>query len=375
MKKMLCLILSVIITLSAFSILAFADSTPVISIATDKQTVRRNNIVTATVKVSKNSKICAATIEFFYDKDYFSVDSAEVNGSLGMEVINDGAGKGKIRYAVANDNTITAETTLFTVKLKVKKPNGKLSLDFEEVWVDNNGATENVTAGVKAKYNSLPETVLSCNHDLKETILSEPTCEKDGAKAQECKICGWKAESTPIKAKGHTTKTVTVAPTCTKNGKTYKECTVCGKKFDETVVKAKGHDNKFVTVEPTCDKNGETYFQCKVCGWKSDSVVIKARHKAGDWEVVKEATGTESGKKVKKCTVCGKVVEEAEFSAKGDVDGNGRLTATDARMILRYVAGLEKLTLSQRTNADVNGDYKITAVDARQILRVVAGLE
>ena len=80
----------------------------------------------------------------------------------------------------------------------------------------------------------------------------------------------------------------------------HKECTVCGKKFDETVVKAKGHDNKFVTVEPTCDKNGETYFQCKVCGWKSDSVVIKARHKAGDWEVVKEATGTESGKKVKK---------------------------------------------------------------------------
>ena len=298
-----------------------------------------------------------------------------------MEFINDGIGKGKIRYVVANDNTITAESTLFTVKLKVKKPNGKLSLGFEEVWVDNSGAQENITANVKAKYESLPETVLGCNHDLKETILSQPTCDKEGTKTQECKICGWKSGSTPIKAKGHSLKTVTIEPTCEKNGKKYDECTACGWKSEATEIKAKGHDTEIITIEPTCDKNGEIYSKCKVCGWKSESVVLKASHKAGEWEVVKEATETETGKKVKKCTACGKVVDEAEIPVKktepvkGDVDGNGKLTATDARKILRYVAGLEKLTMSQLLIADVNGDYRATATDARRILRIVAGLE
>lgn len=51
---------------------------------------------------------------------------------------------------------------------------------------------------------------------------------------------------------------------------------------------------------------------------------------------------------------------------KGDVDGDGKVTASDARLILRASVGLETLDLER---ADVDGDGKITSADAREALR------
>lgn len=59
----------------------------------------------------------------------------------------------------------------------------------------------------------------------------------------------------------------------------------------------------------------------------------------------------------------------------GDVDGDGKITAADARLILRRAAKLVKFTVEQDALADVDKDGKITAVDARIVLRVSAGLE
>ena len=60
---------------------------------------------------------------------------------------------------------------------------------------------------------------------------------------------------------------------------------------------------------------------------------------------------------------------------KGDVDGDGDITAADARKILRASAGLEELQGQNLANADADGDGKITAADARKVLRESAGLE
>lgn len=62
-------------------------------------------------------------------------------------------------------------------------------------------------------------------------------------------------------------------------------------------------------------------------------------------------------------------------STPGDLDGNGKITAADARVALRISAKLEKTTEAQKLIADVNNDGKITAADARKILRVAAKLE
>lgn len=59
---------------------------------------------------------------------------------------------------------------------------------------------------------------------------------------------------------------------------------------------------------------------------------------------------------------------------KGDVNNDGKVTATDARSILRASAKLETLAGQPARNADVNGDGKITAEDAREALRKSAGL-
>ena len=59
-------------------------------------------------------------------------------------------------------------------------------------------------------------------------------------------------------------------------------------------------------------------------------------------------------------------------SLKGDINGDNKVSAVDARIILQYVAGL--ITPENTDSYDVNGDSKITAVDARIVLQIVAGL-
>ena len=60
---------------------------------------------------------------------------------------------------------------------------------------------------------------------------------------------------------------------------------------------------------------------------------------------------------------------------KGDVDGDGKVTASDARTALRAAAGLEKLNSEEAAAADMNSDGKVTASDARAILRKSARLD
>ena len=59
----------------------------------------------------------------------------------------------------------------------------------------------------------------------------------------------------------------------------------------------------------------------------------------------------------------------------GDVDGDGRITAADARYALRISANLEKHDDRRFKAADVNKDGFVTSSDARTILRISAGLE
>ena len=70
-------------------------------------------------------------------------------------------------------------------------------------------------------------------------------------------------------------------------------------------------------VPPTCEKEGSYYLvkRCKNTGcsyihWKSDLRTIpELGHDPGEWEVVEEATTEKEGLQVRKCTVCGVVVE------------------------------------------------------------------
>ena len=59
---------------------------------------------------------------------------------------------------------------------------------------------------------------------------------------------------------------------------------------------------------------------------------------------------------------------------KGDIDGDGKVTASDARLALRAAVGLEVLDAEQIEAGDMDDDGKITSSDARDILRKSVGL-
>lgn len=65
----------------------------------------------------------------------------------------------------------------------------------------------------------------------------------------------------------------------------------------------------------------------------------------------------------------------AESLKLGDVNGDNKVNASDARITLRAAAKIEILTAEQLIAADVNFDGSVKANDARIILRVAARLE
>ena len=69
--------------------------------------------------------------------------------------------------------------------------------------------------------------------------------------------------------------------------------------------------------------------------------------------------------------------ENGDLAVKrlGDMDEDGIIAATDARIALRASAKIETLSAENRVLADVDYDSKVTAVDARTILRVSAKLQ
>ena len=56
---------------------------------------------------------------------------------------------------------------------------------------------------------------------------------------------------------------------------------------------------------------------------------------------------------------------------KGDIDGDGKITATDARLAAKISAKLEPYVKA----ADLDGDGIVTSTEARKILRVSAKLD
>ena len=115
---------------------------------------------------------------------------------------------------------------------------------------------------------------------------------------------------------------------------------------------------------PTCTEDGcEQHYYCLNCGGTFsgpgvyvDSTVEKLGHDYVDGV----------------CTRCG---EKETTVHKGDVDGNGKIEAADARLALRVAVGLETLTEEQTLAADVDGTPGLSSSDARLILRVSVGLE
>ena len=65
--------------------------------------------------------------------------------------------------------------------------------------------------------------------------------------------------------------------------------------------------------------------------------------------------------------------EPTEPPAKGDLNGDKKVTAVDARYVLQIATGARAADANQLAQGDVNGDGKINATDARWILQMASG--
>ncbi len=248
--------------------------------------------------------------------------------------------------------------------------------DGSEVWTCHCGTT-------------YTEVIPAVGHSH-EVVVTEPTCTEDGSRVYTCH-CG-DTYTEVIPAIGHDYASVVTAPTCTEDGYTTHTCGNCGATYTDNHVEALGHAYEAVVTAPTCTEGGYTTYTCH-CG---DSYVADHTEATGhNWDegaVTKEATCTDTGVMTYTCIHCGlSYTEEIPVASHsfvdgscencgapelepGDVNGDGRLNARDARALLRYLAGMEELSEAGLAAADFNGDGRVNARDARAILQALAGI-
>ena len=216
-------------------------------------------------------------------------------------------------------------------------------------------------------------------------VTAEPTCSEDGSKESACATCDDK-KTEAIPATGvHTFGewVIIEEPTETSAGAREHTCTVCGAVEAEEIPMLAPHEHVYgdwvVTVEPTCGDKGEREAVCSCGDKKTEEIPVTDAHSFGEWEIIEEPTETAVGIREHVCTVCGKAEAEEipmlSSGIKGDVNGDGRVTAADARLVLRAAARVETLSDNAMALAEVTGDGRVTAADARKILRVAAKVD
>ena len=339
---------------------------------TDVASAKAGDIITVLVDLNANSDLGSLQFYLTYNPDEFEyvAESAEGCSVFGMESVYGGVA-GEISYVGVTNTTINKAGTLLTAQFKVLKTNSSFDIRVYEAY---NGSDGNVTFGVNA--NSAGTTV-ACKHTGGSwTVVKEATCTENGSKKGICVDCG--AEVTEaIPAKGHSfgSWVVTKAATCTEAGVETRTCTACGK-TETQPIPAKGHSlTLHKGFAATCEAAGEKdYYVCSVCGkYFEDEAAAKEITKLDEWKVI-PATGhnwvvSADGTK-RTCTVCGAV---DILVIPGDVNGDGKVSAVDARWALQCAAQKRVLSEKEIKAADMNGDGKITAIDARQILKKAAG--
>lgn len=229
---------------------------------------------------------------------------------------------------------------------------------------------------------------------------------------------------------------VTKKPSCSSEGLKHRVCTLCKKNSVPTMIAKTAHTYPvtYEVIKESADKlSAQVKYICKECGYEYvtilvfgtnngigdmgdgsipgsvfgiipvDNTVIKVDYEnfiisnvarnmlidefmanfkngyvfvvyneKGEFKDEDEYIGT--GCRLNFETIDGNITNYY-VSVTGDIDSDGKVTAADARLVLRAAAKMDELTGAYYTAADVNLDGKVTAADARKTLRVAANIE
>ncbi len=279
--------------------------------------------------------------------------------------------------------------------------------------------------------------IATIEHSYK-SVVTAPTCTEDGYTTHTCVNCGASYVTDSAAATGHVwdNGVVTKEPTATTDGVMTYTCTVCGATKTEVIEKTGGsqddviydipEDNTVVIPENDCFEAGTTVkVEQLEQGDIFDQVQEVMQNRAESY-VAYEFTATMDGVTVQpngKLTVTFTIpagysdnvavyymakngtltkltaavdaenrtvtVELEHFSTyivadedtapevdvlMGDVNNDGNINSRDARLLLRYLAGLVTEDDLNLDAANFNGDRYVNVRDARAILNYIAGI-
>ncbi len=224
----------------------------------------------------------------------------------------------------------------------------------KEVTCTEDGYTGDVYCSVCGELLEAGEVIPATGHTPAIVGDKEATCTEDGYTGDVyCAGCGVLLEAGEvIPAFGHTyVVTDAMEPTCTEDG--YIEYTChCGDTY-KRLLPATGHSHVATDAQQaTCTEDGYITYTCH-CGDTYTVILPAYGHNLVDGE----------------CTEC----DYWEYIL-GDVNGDGIVDTTDAKLIMQYDLGLVSEDELVMEAADVNRDGMVNTTDAKLIMQFNIGL-
>ncbi len=267
-KKILSCLMAVVILAMFICSFPVSAANPTIAVGTSSYKVSPGDVVTVSVTLSSGSGLGTLDFNLNYNTSYFEYvsGSASATSLFDMAVVNDGVA-GTIKYVGAATDTVTAGGTLMSMKFKVLKTDGTISLSVTEATDANDNNVSVSKTSVK----------FSCAHNnMKWTVEKKATCESVGSEKGTCSTCGY-TTTREIAATGEHkfgNPVVVKKATCTTEGIERGTCSVCGE-TTENKIKKTGHNytDWVVTKQPTLITKGEKERTCLTCGDKQTQVI------------------------------------------------------------------------------------------------------
>ena len=216
-------------------------------------------------------------------------------------------------------------------------------------------------------------------HRYIEKIISEASCGKNGEKEVEC-YCGVKEiREIPATLMHKWGEWVTVkTASYTQNGEEKRICEVCKNEENRLTEKLEMPQISYKNGEKY-KNDGDNIYVVPGTGFDiiedNNNITLKITDAQG--KEVKKSDIPGSGMKILAYDKEGTIVDEDTVIVICDNNGDGAVTASDARTALRASVGLDKLQDWQKQASDVveNEKNTVTAADARYILRASVSLE
>lgn len=326
MKKVSCIILSLLIVFSMCITSAFAAaSDATLTVTSSATTANVGDEITVSVDLSGEFSLGTLTFNIVYDAEKleYVAGSLTTNYIFPIEEINDETA-GSLLYTGFTGKAVTEGGTVVTAQFKVLKTGATVGVEVVEAY-----DTDDVDWATEVNENSSENDVtIACAHGTTawETTKNE-THTEDGSKSLICSVCDETVKTEAIPATGHA--------------------------YGEWVV----------TTSATCKTEGEETRACS-CGATETRKIATVAHTAGEWEETKAPTCTEKGEEVQKCTECKDVLDTREIPANGHSYGEWTVTTvptcTEAGVETRECACGATEIREVPANGHSYGDWAVT---------------